>query len=84
MKKSRLSPLTSVMIEHQTETGTELVTEYFGSSLKGGRAFAKAIAKAQADATARRVLYYEMQMAEVVVQASVPIQHENAETHVSA
>jgi hypothetical protein len=71
------------MIEHQTETGTELVTEYFGSSLKGGRAFAKAIAKAQADATARRVVYMEMQMAEVVVQASVPVRRENAETHVS-
>jgi hypothetical protein len=83
MKKSRLSPLASVLIERQTEQGTELVTEYFGSSLKGGRAFAKAIQKAQADAQARKVVYMEMVMAQAVVQASVPIIHENAETDVS-
>lgn len=85
MRKPRLSPLVSVIIE-RNQPGTiepEQVTEYFGSSLKGGRAFARAIQKAQADRQARRVVYIETERAEVTVQTSVPITHENAETDVS-
>ena len=77
---SRLSPLASVMIERKGQQGPELETEYFGSSLKGGRAFAKAIVKAQADPQALRVVYMEMVKAEAVVQASVPIIHPEAIT----
>ena len=76
---SRLSPLANVMIEHQGEEGLTLVTEYFGSSLKSGRAFAKAIEKAQADRTAHRVIYIEVVNAKVVVQTSVPVIHSSVE-----
>lgn len=77
-KKPRLSPHTGVLIERDVDGQPELVTTYTGSSLKGGRALAEAIKKAQADAQARRVLYLEFVHAQPVVSVSVPILHEAA------
>lgn len=77
-KKPRLSPYAGVLIERQVEGKLELQTAYTGSALASGRAFAKALLSAQADPLAQRVLYLEFVHAQVVVQVSVPILHEEA------
>jgi hypothetical protein len=72
----RCSPSASVLIEREVQGQIELSTAYLGSSLKSGRAFARALLSAQADPLARRVLYLEFVHMQLVVQVSVPILHE--------
>jgi hypothetical protein len=72
----RCSPSASVLIERKVQGQIDLSTAYLGSSLKSGRAFARALLSAQADPLAQRVLYLELVHMQIVIQVSVPILHE--------